>query len=194
MAANPNQSDILDRLDGLSTAELDVLDGVTPGTSAASKAVVLDSSSTIDALDIDALKLVGVAVTAIAAEVNLLDGGWASATIVVGSESGDKIIVTVQFKDAAGADMAVPVSAEWYFSDDSAGLDPTTTAHDGAVAVDTDGAIIELTAKLNGRLISEADGDWDIAITDAGTFTVYLVIVHPVTGLLSISGAITHAA
>ena len=221
MAANPNQSDILDRLKGLSVAEIAYLDGVVAGTSAASKAIVLDSSSKINAIDITALKLGGTTMSSTAAELNLLDGvsglvqadftklaavtvtapevnlsagAWASVAFVVGSESGDKIIVTVQFKDAAGVDMAVPVSAEWYLADDSAGLNPTTTAHDGAVATETDGAIIQLTAKLNGRLVSEADGDWDIAMTDAGTFTVYLVIVHPVTGLLSISGAITHAA
>ena len=193
MAKDPIQSDILDRLDGLSIAELDVVDGVTPGTATASKAVILDSSSKIDVLDITAPKIGGVSISATAAELNLLDNQWASVTMVVGSESADKINVTLQFKDAAGNDMAVPVCARWYFSDDSAGLNPTTTAHDGAVVIGTDGAIIEITAKLNGYIISEADGDADIDITDAGAFTVFLVIVLP-TGALSISATITHAA
>lgn len=61
-----------------SAAELDTLAGVTPGTSAASKAVVLDGNSKINALDITALSLGGVAVTADAAEVNKLDGTGAA--------------------------------------------------------------------------------------------------------------------
>ncbi len=48
------------------------LGGITPGTSAASKAVVLDSSSKIDALDITALKLNGTSVSATAAQINTL--------------------------------------------------------------------------------------------------------------------------
>lgn len=47
---------------GPTAAELDYLTGVTAGTAAASKAVVLDSSSQIDALDIIALELNNVAV------------------------------------------------------------------------------------------------------------------------------------
>lgn len=54
----------------LSAGEIAVLDSVTPGTSAASKAVVLDAQGTIDALDIDALSLGGVAVAATAPEID----------------------------------------------------------------------------------------------------------------------------
>jgi hypothetical protein len=42
-------------------------------------------------------------------------------------------------------------------------------------------------------MISEADGDVDINITDAGAFTAYLVVVLP-NGTLAISAVITHAA
>ena len=116
----------------------------------------------------------------------------AGATIVVGTEAANVINVTIQFTDANGDDMAVPVSVKWYHADDSAGLNPTTTAQDGGTAIGTDGALIESVANLSGTMISEADGDVDVDVTDAGTFTTYLVVVMP-NGALVISGAITHA-
>lgn len=54
--------------------EINYVADVVAGTSAASKAVVLDESSKIDALDITALKLNGTSVTADAGEINVLDG------------------------------------------------------------------------------------------------------------------------
>ena len=193
MAANPNQSDTLDRLNGLTEAELAVLDGVVAGTRTASKVLVVDASGTIDALDIDAPSILGVVVTATAPELNLLDNQVASATFVVGADAGTTVEVNVQFKDAAGVDMATPVSLDWYYSSDSAGLDPLTAAHDGGSAAGTDGALIENVANLSGRLISEADGDFDIIATDAGAFTSHLVIVMP-NGSLAISTVMTHNA
>ncbi len=46
------------------------LGGVTPGTSAASKAIVLDASSKIDTMDFTAMKIGGVSMTATAANLN----------------------------------------------------------------------------------------------------------------------------
>ena len=51
--------------------EINYVADVVAGTSAASKAVVLDESSKIDALDITALKLNGTSVTAEADEINV---------------------------------------------------------------------------------------------------------------------------
>ena len=68
---------------GATAAELNYLDLTTgPGTSEISKAVVLDGSGTIDALDIDALSLVGVAVAATAAEIDVLAGVTGGARTV----------------------------------------------------------------------------------------------------------------
>lgn len=153
-------------------AEINALDGIT------------STVAELNALD---------GITAIVSELNLLDNQVASCVFVVGTEGGDVINVGLQFKDAAGADMATPVCVPWYFSSDAAGLDPLTTAHDGGTAIGTDGALIESVANLSGVLISEADGDADINITDAGAFTAYLVIVLP-TGALAISAVITHAS
>ena len=59
---------------GLSAAEVAVLNAVTPGTSAASKAVVLGADSKIDTIDVTSLKVGGTAVTSTAAELNKIDG------------------------------------------------------------------------------------------------------------------------
>ena len=59
------------------------MDGVTAGTAAASKAVVLDSSTNITGLNsvgMTSLSLGGVAVTSTAAELNILDGVTATTT------------------------------------------------------------------------------------------------------------------
>jgi len=65
----------LNKLDGCtaSTAELNYVD-VSAGALTASKALVADSSSTIDTIKTNALHLSGVQVTSSAAELNLLDG------------------------------------------------------------------------------------------------------------------------
>jgi len=51
---------------------LEPFNGVTAGTRTVSKALIVDSSGTLDALDIDALSLGGTVVSRTAAEVNLL--------------------------------------------------------------------------------------------------------------------------
>lgn len=74
-------ADSVDTLDaltaGMSVAELDVINGVTPGTAAASKAVVLDANAAINAVKTAALSLgasgAEVLVTATAAELNYND-------------------------------------------------------------------------------------------------------------------------
>jgi hypothetical protein len=67
----------------ISSSEIAQLDGVTAGTAAASKAVVLDSSTNITGLNsvgMTSLSLGGVAVTSTAAELNILDGVTATTT------------------------------------------------------------------------------------------------------------------
>ena len=173
-------------------AELNVLAGVTPGTRTVSKAIVVDASGTIDALDVDALALNGVAVDATAAELNLNDNKLAGATIGVGADAGTTVAVTIQFTDAAGADMATPVAVKWYYSSDALGLDPLGTAHDGGTAIGSDGALIETVADVSGLMISEADGDVDLVVTDAGAFSAYLVLV--INDALVISDELVHEA
>jgi len=68
---------------GLSSTELGYLNGVTAGTSAASKAVVLSATSKIDAIDITALTINGTALGSTATELDKLDGVAATAYVAV---------------------------------------------------------------------------------------------------------------
>lgn len=69
-----------DAISAYTIAEIDAaiarIDGVTPGTAAALKALILDASKRIDTIDIvkDGLEIGGTPVTITAAEANVLDG------------------------------------------------------------------------------------------------------------------------
>ena len=119
--------------------------------------------------------------------------GVATVTIVAGAEAADVVNVVIQVLRNKGGDSQVAVALPWYLASDAAGLTPQAVAHDGGLAIGTDGALIETVANLSGILITEADGDCDIDITDAGAFTAYLVVVLP-TGELVVSNVITHTA
>lgn len=130
-------------------------------------------------------------VTATAAELNLNDNQVSGATFVIGSEVSNEITVSIQFTDAAGADMATRVAVPFYLSSDANGDD--STAATTSLAAGTDGHIMTLLADTEGIVVSEADGDADITIGDAGgAATYYLVLVMPNGGLV-VSGAITFA-
>lgn len=57
----------------ISSSEAGFIDGVTAGTSANGKAVVLDDNGKIDALDVTTLTINGIELTANAVELNYLD-------------------------------------------------------------------------------------------------------------------------
>jgi hypothetical protein len=133
-------------------------------------------------------------ITASAAEINKLDGAPLDASFVIGSEATNTINVAIQLKDADGADLAVRGSVAMYLSDDANGDSVIATVTSGAVAIGTDGLLIDTgnVAKKIFRLTSESDGDIDINITESGTKTLYMVLVLP-NGRLKVSGAITFA-
>ena len=117
------------------------------------------------------------------------------ATVVVGTEAGDVINVTIQLqtgKDGALVDLAQRAAVQVYLSDDANGDALAGTAPSGGIAIGTDGLLIENVANKAGMVVSEADGDIDINITEAGVDTWYLVLVMP-DGSLIVSGAITFA-
>lgn len=111
--------------------------------------------------------------------------------LTVGAEVATVITVSGQVLTELGREATVPVSLRWYLATDSAGLTPATAAPDG-VAAGTDGALIEYAANLSGEVVTEADGDFDIAITEAASSSLYLVIVLP-DGSLRVSDVIEHA-
>lgn len=129
--------------------------------------------------------------TTTGAELNTLDGAPLAAVITPGA--ADSGLVTIQLNDGNGVALAVRGAVYAYLSDDANGDSIAATAPSGGVAIGTDGVLIPLVADKAFILISEADGDIDLAITEAGTDTFYLIIVLP-TGKLVASAAITFAA
>lgn len=117
----------------------------------------------------------------------------ANATITVGSEDTNAINVAVQLLDGNGDNLATAAGVQWYLSDDADGSSLTAAAPDGGAAIGTDGLLIEQTANTSGLLVTESDGAADVALTEAGAATWYLVLVLP-SGRVVVSGAITFAA
>lgn len=134
----------------------------------------------------------GVELTPAAAEINKLSGAPLHATMAVGAETSNAITVSVQLQNGSGVDLAVRGSTVSYLSDDANGDSVIATVPSGGVAAGTDGVIIPVVVGKAFILISEADGDIDVVITEAGVKTCYLILVMP-TGKLIASGAITFA-
>jgi hypothetical protein len=120
------------------------------------------------------------------------DAPYNAVTYTIGAEAGDAINVAGQFQDWKKRDLAVASSVSFYLADDVDGLTPSVVAPSGGIAIGTNGALIEDVADLSGEIILEADGTFDIDITEAGVATWYLVLVAP-DGTLRVSSAITFA-
>ena len=128
---------------------------------------------------------------AVAGNVAAADYTGIAASFTVGTEASDAINVAVQLKDGGGVDLARRCGLAWFLSSDANG-DAISAAPSGGIAIGTDGLLLEWTNNVSGWVVSEADGDIDVTLTDAGTPTFYLVLVLP-NGRLSVSGAITFA-
>jgi hypothetical protein len=186
-----------------SGATLDLQAGavVTNNLTAAAVNVAADSIQIVDASDSNALKTEAIAdlVSAMAgtglqatAGVLATNEPVGGATFSVGTEGTDAIIVGVQLKTEAGVDIAHRGVVHAYLSDDANGDSLVASAPSGGVAIGTDGLAIPLVANKAFLLTSEADGDIDLSITEAGAKTCYLAVVLP-NGKLTVSGAITFA-
>lgn len=120
----------------------------------------------------------------------------AGAEFTIGAETGGNTInVGIQLVDANGRDLGQRACVQAYFSNDANGDSLLTTASSGTVTIGTDGLLRNMDAtpdKKNFFLTSEADGDIDINIVEAGAKTMYLVLVMP-DGSLVVSPAITFA-
>jgi hypothetical protein len=114
-----------------------------------------------------------------------------TATFAVGTEAANAINVAIQLKDASGVDLARRCALPWYLSGDANG-DAIASAPGSGIAIGTDGLLLEWTANVSGLVISEADGDIDVTLSESSTGTWYLVLVLP-GGNLAVSGAITFA-
>jgi hypothetical protein len=169
----------------ITLAEANVLDGAIVGTQVASKAVIANSDVNIGVVKATELHIGAtsgeIQVTSTPAELNQLDGGWDSIETVSEEGAGGLVVVQLQFKDAAGVNMAVPVSGVLWFADEAEGL-THSAAIDGSVVVETNGSIVELTAAHNiVHFITAADGKLGFTIT-ATADSFWGVFKHP-TGL-----------
>lgn len=114
------------------------------------------------------------------------------AKFTIGAEAANAINVAIQLKDREnGNELAERVALHWYLSADTNG-DAIAVVPDGGIAIGTDGLLLEWTANLSGLVVSEADGDIDVTITESTAKSFYLILVAPDGKLLS-SGAITFA-
>lgn len=115
------------------------------------------------------------------------------AKFTIGEEAANAIAVSVQLVDREnGNEIAERVAIPWYLSADANGDAIAAAAPSGGIAIGTDGLLLEWTANLSGLAVSEADGDLDVAITEAAAKTFYLILAMP-DGKLYSSGAITFA-
>lgn len=125
-------------------------------------------------------------------QTQTLLGVGVSVEFTVGAEAADVINVALQVVDGNGDDVEEAYSFLAWLSD-TAGAAPTTTAPSGGVAIGTDGVIlIEHTAEILFELLSEADGDIDLDITEIGVDTWFLNVRLPDGSIVS-SDAITFA-
>jgi hypothetical protein len=157
-------------------------------TASAAELNILDNA-TLSTAELNIL----TGVTSTAAELNLLDDQLATASIAVGADAGTTAALTIQLKKASGADMAARSNIKAYLSDDANGDSIVATAPSGGIAIGTDGLLIPIVANKAFMLTSESDGDIDLVVTEAGTKTLYLVLVMP-NGKLVVSGAIAFTA
>jgi len=108
------------------------------------------------------------------------------ASFTIGTESENAIAVTIQLKDYLGNDVTAANSVMAWVSSTATGIDPSALSGEIALTGSGDGAVlIHLTHYLY-QLISEADGDIAVTITDTGTTAQYLTLLMP-TGKLVVS-------
>jgi hypothetical protein len=98
----------------LTAAELDVLDGVTLGTTAASKVVTTSAANKVVALDVTALSIDGTAVTATASQLNALTSvASVSKTIAVAAMTDNAGTATGYIDFTASALPAKSIVLGW---------------------------------------------------------------------------------
>lgn len=114
------------------------------------------------------------------------------ASITVGAEAGDARAITIQLKDAYGADINYVETIWAALYTTAARVAFVTTGGSTGIAIGTDGAALAIVAKKVFLLTSEADGDIDLTWTDTGTEAAFLALYMP-GGRVVMSAALTNA-
>ena len=191
-------------------AQLNFLSGVTAGTSASSKAVVLSASGKIDTIDMTAWKINGTSVTATAANLNAVPTATgtgleidamtknvysSASTITLGAGGAVTQAAAIQLKDADGNAIAAVQKIRVYVSDDAAGATPATSGCNGAVTVSVGATLKVQTEKLDWDLVTDANGAVTLTFDNTGgggAYTKYVVVVLP-NGKVLVSAALNVA-
>lgn len=103
--------------------------------------------------------------------------GW-TIDLTIGTEAGDSILAELEVFDAEGNPLEEVKHLVLWLSDAAAGA-PTATAPDGDVAISAKGIIlIEHTADIYFEVLTDANGELDFDIGEAGAGTWYLNVVQ----------------
>lgn len=173
----------------LSATELGYLDGITPGTAAASKALVLNSSSGITT---GLVSLVATTTTATTGNIttanvtDLLVGATpvhqvdpASCTIVAVAGAANHSTITVTLKDGAGTTLTRVHPFKVYLATDSTGLTLQSAASTGYSVAS--GGVKDPTGSTTITqglaALSSASGACVIDLLDTGKGTGNLILV-----------------
>ena len=179
--ANKFGAALAKRLTDVDADEVAYLTDVVAGTVTASKAVIVGANKNIDTISIadSGLKLgsgAGTAVTARAAELNLLDDIVASFSFSASAGAENVCEVAITLKDAAAATVDGPRPFMVWLSDAATGVGLTGTSASGTVqAKSASGAdFATFTAKKALLVQPLATGIYTLEITDTAKTAFYV--------------------
>lgn len=112
-------------------------------------------------------------------------------SITVGAEATNVRAITIQLKDANGADIDYVETVEIILFLNAAMTAFVATGGSTGIQIGTDGALLAVVAKKYFLATSESDGDIDLTWTDTGTEAAYLGVRLP-NGRIVVSDALTN--
>lgn len=96
----------------------------------------------------------------------------------IGTQSGNDIIIDVQFRNSAGEPLGFLYSTYIYLSDNSDGSSIVATAPSGGLAATT-GLFDVMTTDKSGIIVTDIAGLCQLTLTEAGVDTFYLCVRQP---------------
>lgn len=115
------------------------------------------------------------------------------ATVTVSNEDTNVRTITIQLKDASGADIDYVEMVEIVVFTSTAMTAFAATGGSTGIAIGTDGALLAVVAKKYFLATSEADGDIDLTWTDTGTEAAVIGVRLPNGRIVLGSQALTNA-
>ncbi len=130
------------------------------------------------------LKVGSTAITSTAAELNLVDNIFSTATLAWSAgNSTDESNITITVKDAAGATIAAVHRLEVYLSESATCQGLTADSYSGAVTTETGDVLTALTAKKHLIVNTAATGIAVLSIVaSANPADQYACVVTPRSG------------